>query len=247
MLQLPICEEALEVADGNGLVIFAPATGYFARVVTDPPADTRKWVSFPLQSQCFGEFSLSYKRHIPVSVYSCGAGERTGSSAGFLNEVSAGDCLGIAPIGGATVGHSQVELTPHLHRADFGAFSAAGAYVKVDVSGFLADGDLEVSRFSFDLIYLSIGYGLYIEVSSRLHQPGGYYAHRTVVCGEGLVELSHHSADVALFLYQVDFEAGVRQVECGLHTADSTSYYQHSANFFLFVTHLSEKSLIFMA
>ena len=181
-----------------------------------------------------------------MGVYPRRAGKGAGGSPLLLNDVGAGNRLGIAPIGGMTVDHPYVEHAFYLHRTDFGALSTAGAFIKFDVSSFLSDGDLKVPRIPFDFVYFSIGDGLYVEVSSGLHQPGGYYTHSAVVGGEGLVELSHHPTNIAFLLQQVDLEAGVAQVEGGLHAADPTSHHQHRSYFFLLVTHISEKPLYYL-
>jgi hypothetical protein len=101
---------------------------------------------------------------------------------------------------------------PAVLRAD----PAAGALREVDVARLLADGRLEVADVAGDLFDLRVGHELYVRVVRDVHHLGRQDARRAVQGRESLVELAHVPAHRGRLLDDVDLEARVRDIECGL-------------------------------
>ena len=121
-----------------------------------------------------------------------------------------------------------------LDRAVLDAGRATRAFVLDDVSGLPVQGDLEVSRFSFDADNLGVGQDIDIGMPAALDELRGFDAHRAVIGGKCLVELRHFPADGRRLVDQVDFEAGFGEVEGGLNAADPAADDQHIAERFAF-------------
>ena len=94
-----------------------------------------------------------------------------------------------------------------LDRAVFGTGSTTSAFIFYNVSGFLNQGYLEVSRFPFYTVNFSIGQDLYIGLPVDLDQFGREYSHGAVVGGEGLIKLGHLAAERRRFINQVNPKA----------------------------------------
>ena len=73
--------------------------------------------------------------------------------------------------------------------------STTRAFALYDISGFLNQGYLEISRFSSYTVNFSIGQDLYIGMPADLDQFGREYSHGAVIGGKGLVKLGHMAAD----------------------------------------------------
>jgi hypothetical protein len=67
-----------------------------------------------------------------------------------------------------------------------------------------ADFYLKAAFLAFDAVNLRIGEQVDVEMPADLDQLGGNDSHRAFVCGEGLVQLGHASADCRTFFEQVD-------------------------------------------
>ena len=67
-----------------------------------------------------------------------------------------------------------------------------------------ADFYLKAPFLAFDAVNLRIGEQADVEMPADLDQLGRNDSHRAFVCGEGLVQLGHASADRRPLLEQVD-------------------------------------------
>ena len=116
----------------------------------------------------------------------------------------------------------HVPLVGHLDRADLGALAAAGAAGLVDVAGLLADLDLEVADEAADLLHLAVG---------RAARCWGSWPTDTILgvpmqaaqsrVGKVLSYWSMCPPTVGCRLHQVGLEAGLGDIEGGLHAGDA--------------------------
>ena len=77
---------------------------------------------------------------------------------------------------------------------------------------------------------------LYIDVPADLDQFRGDNSHGTVIGGEGLVQLGHHTADGRGTVGQVNMETRFRKINGRLHTADPAPDDEYRAR--VFFTHV---------
>ena len=115
------------------------------------------------------------------------------------------------------------------------------AFIFYDVSGFFDQTDPEISCFPFHTVHFGIGHDLYIGMSGAFNELGGFNTHGAIIGGEGLIKLSHLSADGRRFIDQVDLKPRLSQVKCSLYTTDSSAYDHDIAVivFFGIAVHLS--------
>ena len=167
--------------------------------------------------------------HVALDVDLRRAGEGAGGPVQLHDAEGRRDRLGIEAVGRLPVGQPLVELIRHGHRADIGAFAAAGALGRVHITRFFAQGDLEVARLTAHLLDFGEGVDLDVEMPPALHQLGGDDAHGAVVGGKGLVQLRHDAADGGLGFHQMHVESGVGQVQGGLDAGHAAADYHDGA------------------
>ena len=103
------------------------------------------------------------------------------------------------------------------------ASTAAGAYVFLDEASALLYFYVEITYKAAYLGDLAIGKDTYLLVLSHVNHLGSEYASGTVEGGEGLVELSHFSADGGLLFNYVYLKACVCDVKSSLNTCDTAA------------------------
>ena len=113
---------------------------------------------------------------------------------------------------------------------DFGAFAATRALGGVHIAGLLQKLHREISRLTGDLLNFGKGQNLDVEMPADLDQLGGDDSHRAVVCGEGLVELRHHSAYRGGFFDQINIKTSVGKIERRLHAGDPAANDHNGTN-----------------
>jgi len=84
-----------------------------------------------------------------------------------------------------------------------GAFSTPGTLDQVNIAGVVDKGYFKVSGFTFNALYLATRNQLDIDMPADLDQFGRDYSHGTIICGEGLIQLSHHTPDGWRPFYQI--------------------------------------------
>jgi hypothetical protein len=92
-----------------------------------------------------------------LNVQTARACQTAGGLVSLINGESAGDCLGILFISRFFRGETLLIFIRKIDRTDLGAFTAAGAFGKVDIAGLFADPGLEPSRFTFQREQLTSG------------------------------------------------------------------------------------------
>ncbi len=135
-------------------------------------------------------------------------------------------------VNGLARGQVLIEGIGNLDRAVIHADVAARAFLLDDVSGLFDQGDLEVSRLSFDPVDFGIGQDLDIGIPRAFDELGGLDAHGAVIGGEGLVQLGHLAAERRRFVDQIDPETRIGQIKSGLNAADPTADNQNITGIF---------------
>jgi hypothetical protein len=87
--------------------------------------------------------------------------------------------------------------------------------------------NLEISRFSLDILDFARCYDIYIQMPADLDQFRGDNSHRAVIGGECLVKLRHHPAYRRGFLEKINIIPGIGQIESRLHSGNPASHNQH--------------------
>ncbi len=216
--------EAFQVTDGQRCVhLLASALG-FTGMRTYPPQHAGQ--GQPLQDQLHGfpVFSLSDELHIPLDIDAGGAGGRAGGAVFFVDGKRDGHSLGECPVDRLAVGQSLVPFAGQGNRAHLGAFAAAGAHPRFDISRFAGDGHRVVADVAGHIGNFAVGQQLDIGILGHLHHLGGADAGRAVQGGKGFVELEHVAAHGRLAFHQVDGVTGVADIQGGLHAGDAATH-----------------------
>ena len=129
-----------------------------------------------------------------------------------VNGVGQGYGLGIFNVCGAAIIHSLIDFIDGRSRTMTGTVAASGTLVSIDISGSLANLDLEVADEAVDLLHLGVGQHLDAGVARDLDHQRRENALRAVQRGEVLVQNGHVAADSGLALDEHHVGAGVRQV-----------------------------------
>ncbi len=216
VLNGPVGDEALEAGDGDGLVDLAAGAVRLALVCADAAADGGEGVRLAGHAIGLREAAVADERYVALRAGVHGAGALAGRVALLGDRVGVGDGLRIELVDGLAFALLLVERIGHLHRADRDALAAAGADRRVDVPGVVVDARLEVAGLASQAGELGVGDDLDVEVAAGLDELGGKGAHRAVVGGEGLVELSHVPAEGGGFFHEVDLVPAFGQVEGAL-------------------------------
>jgi hypothetical protein len=90
------------------------------------------------------------------------------------------------------------------HRAVFNTGTTSGAQIHLDTAGALFDCNLEITGAARDAFKVCISDQFDVQVPADLDQYGGNDSHRTVIGGEGFVQLGHYPANGRGFLEEID-------------------------------------------
>ena len=94
-----------------------------------------------------------------------------------------------------------VELVGIFHRAIFDTGRTTRAFTLFDVTGLFEQSNLEVTRFTFDIIDFGVCHNLNIRMPSNLDELRGEYSYRAVIGGKGFIQLCHMAADGRRFVH----------------------------------------------
>ena len=160
-----------------------------------------------------------------------GGAEFFAGFAGAFEEVSAvlavdnrvlGHGLREGGVNGFAVSQTSfVNLVDHLLGTFFLADAAAGAQIGVDRAGFLFDRYREIAHVTIDMGHFSPGEQGNVGMNARRDHLGGENAGGAVEGGEGLVELSHVTANGGLTLNQENMVTCVGDLESSLDDRQS--------------------------
>jgi hypothetical protein len=129
-----------------------------------------------------------------------------------------------------------IKLIGVFDRTVFYASGTTRTFVLYNISGLFKQGDLEVSRLTFDTVYFRIRQDLYVGMPADLDQFGREDSDGTVIGGKGLVELGHMAANGRRFVNQVNLKPRSGKVERGLNTADPSADHHHITKMTAFQT-----------
>ena len=190
-----------QVADGDGLIHFLAAAVGLTGVGADPADGPRQGQPIHDQGQGLGIFVLLDELHVTLGAEIGRAGPDARGPVGFLDGEGGGNGLGIEPVNRLAFRQPQVEIVGHPHRAHLGTGPAAGAFARVDVTGFFLHADREIPRRTTHGLHFGQGVDLDVQVPAAFHQFGRDDAHGAVIGGEGLVQLGHDPADGRLLFH----------------------------------------------
>jgi hypothetical protein len=179
--------------------------------------------------QGFFVLALLDHLHVALDIQSSGTGQAARSPVRFLNSKSTGDRLGVLLERGFFAGKTFVVFIGKGDGADLGALPAARAFGYVDVARPLADLGLETPLFPLEFQKIAICQKLNVQMPADLDQFGRDNSHRTVVGGEGLVQLGHQSADGGRLFHEMHQVSGVGKIQGCLHSGDTASHNQNGS------------------
>ena len=222
----PIGNKAFQAHDADRLIVLRAAALLFTALVAHPPADRGEGMLAADGPIGICVTLLADQGNVALGALVGGAGGPAGSDAVLGDGIGTGHRLGRIAVDGFALAQALVKGVDHLHRADLGAFAAAGAGGFVHKAGLAADADLVVSNVARNGFHLAAGQQLDVGVASHGRHFGGENSSRTVERWKGLVQLGHVPADAGLALHQVNLLAGVGQAQGRLNPGDAAAKHQ---------------------
>ena len=195
-------------------------------MVAHAPTRTGKGHSFADQVIGLAETPLGDQGYIPLDVNACRAGVLAGRDPALVDGKDVGHGLGKGAVDGRALRQPLFELAGHAHRADLDAVVAAGADVLPDIARLAPHGGREIANVPLEFFHLAVAEQGDVGVVARVDHLGGQDAGRAVKRRKGLVELGHVPADGGLAFDQVDVDAGLGDVECGLDAGHAAAHDQ---------------------
>jgi hypothetical protein len=120
-----------------------------------------------------------------------------------------------------------IELIGVFDRTVFYASRTTRAFVFENIPGLLDQGDLKVSRFTFDAVNFGIRQDLYVGMPADLDQFGREYSDGAVIGRKGLIELGHMAANGRRFVNQVNLKSRGGEIKRGLNAADPSANHHY--------------------
>ena len=225
-----VSDEPFESPDVDGLIHLTPVAGDFTGVVANPTADAGEWVVHLDHPHGVGPAALMDEGDVALSPLPGRAGIPARGDAELLDGEAVGHRLGVQLEGCPARGQPLVEDVGHRDRAHLDTIAAADTRVNIDVARMVLHLHRVATDIPGDVEHLGVCHQLDVGVATGLHQLGRDGAHRTVVGGEGLVELCHLPADGRLGLDEIHLETLLREVERGLHARDAPSDDHHRSD-----------------
>jgi hypothetical protein len=179
--------------------------------------------------QSFFVFTLLDHLHVALDIQASGTGQAARSLIRLLNGKSTGDRLGVLLERGFFAGKPFVVFIGKGNGTDLGALPAAGAFGYVYVARTLTDLGLETPLFPLEFQKIAVRQKLYVQMPADLDQFGRDNSHRTVIGGEGLVQLGHQSTDGGRLFHEVHQVSGVGKIQGCLHSGDTASHDQNGS------------------
>ncbi len=223
-----VADEPLEAGDGQRLVHIAARAVGLALVRADAAADGGEGVGVAGDGVGLGVAAVGDERQVALGAGVHGAGALAGAVALLAHRVGVGDRLRVELEDRLALAQVLVVRVGDHDGADGGAFAAARADVRVDEAGVVVDLGAEAARLALEADELGVGDDVDVEVSPGLYELGRQGAHRTVVGGEGLVELGHVATEGRGLLDEVDLVPPFGKVERALDARDAASHDQRS-------------------
>lgn len=91
------------------------------------------------------------------------------------------------------------------------------------------NGDFQISLFAFDAFNRGAGVNLNVDMPADLDQFRGNNSHGTIIGGKCLIQLRHGPTNGRAFFHQVNEVAGIRQIQCGLHSGNPSTHYHNGS------------------
>ena len=225
----PIGGEPLQGIDCHRFIQFLTVALALTGVVADAAAGGGEGIALANQFIGFLEAAVGDQGHVALAIHQCRAGQHARSAIGLADGHRARNGLGVRLEDRLARSGSFIELAEHVHRAHLEAIAAGVALVQIDEARPLMDLDAKIPCLSLESHDVGVGDHVDVQMLVHLDQPGRDGAHRAVVGGEGLVQLGHAAADGGALFHQRDVEAGIGQIQGGLHPADARADDHHRA------------------
>ena len=120
--------------------------------------------------------------------------------------------------------HTKIELVGNLLlRALLYTSATACTDILVNKSCILLDCNIKVTNKALNLCNLTVRKDSDLFVLSNVNHLRSKNTSRTVKCGEGLIKLSHLTADCRLLLYDVNLKACICNIKCCLNTCNTAT------------------------
>ncbi len=226
---------AFQAADIDWLIDLATAARKLATRITDTTANTWKGV-VPLD-RTISLFDAPFGNHGDVTL--CALSGRAGITARCDAALVDSECIGralwIQLVGRAPSDQQAVKIIFTRHRADFGAFAAGRAFIRVNKPGPGMQGCGKVTRFSRHLYHFAIGQDIHIQMLFGVDQARRNRAHGAIIGWKRFVQTRHVAAYGRIFFDHEDLVAGVGEIKRGLHTRNAAADNKGSTSRIVFV------------
>ena len=232
-VQIQISDKLLEVHNIDRIIHLGSHTGRFAGMIANATADDGERIILFDELQCFLEFAFGNQCHITLNTDVRGAMGFTGRGSHFVNRKTAGNGLREMTIDGFPFTEIAVKSGGNRNGTDFGTVTATRTFIQIDVPRCGCHFNFEFSGLAFDRSHGPAGLDFNIGMAADFDQFGRQYTGRTVIRREGLVQLSHDTADADSVFDEIDFHSGIGQIERRLNAGDSRTNYHYSTNFFV--------------
>ena len=128
-----------------------------------------------------------------------------------------------------------VERIEYIHRAGLSAVAAGRTLLLVDVPWMYFHSCFEAARLALQIGHFRESQDFDIKITRALDELWRNDAGCAIAGRECLVEPCHHSPDGGRAFDEIDFEAGVGQIERCLDAGNTATLYQHRSNLFAVV------------
>ena len=228
VLERVVADEPLEAGDGQRLVDLTARAVGLALVRADPAADGGEGVGLARDGVRLGVAAVGDEGQVALRAGVHGARALAGAVALLGHRVGVGDGLRVELEDGLALAEVLVVRVGDDDGALGGALAAARADVRIDEPGVVVDLGAEAAGLALEADELGVGDHVDVEVTPGLYELGRQRAHRTVVGGEGLVELRHVTTQGRRLLDEVDLVPPFGKVERALDARDAASHDQRS-------------------
>jgi hypothetical protein len=131
--------------------------------------------------------------------------------------------LRILHVDGFSLAEACIVLIIYLRRTFLSTEATSDTFLRVHITGILDDFDFKISLLPRDALHLRKGQELNVKMPADLDQFGRKDSHGTVISGEGLVQLGHHSTDGGRLLHEIDIKARIGQIQGRLHSGNAST------------------------
>ena len=145
-------KKSVQVTNRQSFVQIAPVTGVLTGVGADTAARGREGVARAIQFQGLIEFALGQKCDETLHIYAGRTGISARSGKALIDNKRVGICLRVRAKNRFSFTQSGIKFVGNSYRTYFGTFAAAGALVKVNISGVFLNLYFEIAERNANLL-----------------------------------------------------------------------------------------------